>query len=430
MRRLLLPLLAALVVAPAAGAATKQPVFGLRAVGNNARGYFVYTLARGSSQTGAVIVSNVGTATGTVRLFTADATTGRTTGTVYETDKRPRRTGSWITLSTRSLTLAPGAHKQVPFTLHVPSDAPAGQWVGGIVAETSHKLKAAKSKQKTNVQIKIRDLTIVAVQANVPGLAVVKLAIGKVTTGGQHGFQQLFVHFAHQGNVLVKPTGTVTVLDASGKAVETIPFTMDTFLPQTAIDYPVLLKKALGPGDYRARVTLRSPAGAAPASSVTATPAFTVSKANVKQVFTSASPTQSPHVGSTASGGSSTPWALIAAAVVIALLALLGLGWWLRRRGRSGPPAPPPVPPVVEPPAAPEPRAPRPAAEEVVARSSAVALPPECTNGHYWDVAYDQGQLGSDGVWRFPHRCRHCGRELLARDIGDANALSAHLPTP
>src|SRR5437899_8048582 len=184
MRRLAALAFAGLVLAPAAHAATKGPVFGLRAVGNNQRGYFVYTLNDGASRTGAVIVSNVGTATGTVKLFTADATTGQTTGTVYETSKPPTRAGSWVTLSSTAVKLAPGAHKQVAFTVHVPAGTPAGEWVGGIVAETSHRLASSKSKQKANVQIKIRDLTIVAVESKVPGPRVTAFSFGKLTTGG------------------------------------------------------------------------------------------------------------------------------------------------------------------------------------------------------------------------------------------------------
>ena len=41
---------------------------------------------------------------------------------------------------------------------------------------------------------------------------------------------------------------------------------------------------------------------------------------------------------------------------------------------------------------------------------------------HLWEVAYDRGELGSDGNWRFPHRCRTCGAELFARDVADASA--------
>ena len=448
MRRLTALAFAGLVLAPAAHAATKKPVFGLRAVGNNQRGYFVYSLAPGTSHTGAIIVSNVGTGAGTVKLFTADATTGRTTGTVYETDKQPTRAGSWVTLSSTAVTLAPGGHKQVPFTVHVPAGTPTGQWVGGIVAETSNTLTGAKSKQKANVQIKIRDLTIVAVEANVPGPLTTGFTIGKVTTGGQRGFQQVIVHIASTGNALVKPTGRVTIFDSKSKLVESLPFKMDTFLPQTAIDYPLLLKRALPAGDYVASVTLK----AAGAPTVTAKPSFSVSSADVKQVFTSASPTQAPP--GIASNGSSKPWALIGAAAAGLLVVLLLLIWllrfrlWLSRFRRKEPAAVQASPsvlaaaaaeePVSQEPAVPEPPdVPVPVVPVVPAEpehEDYVAPPPPppapagparaaaCTPYHFWDVAYDRGQLGGDGVWRFPHRCENCGLELLASDVADASA--------
>ena len=325
MRRLAALAFVALSLAPAAQAAAKQPVFGLRAVGSNQRGYFVYPLAADTTGTGAVIVSNVGTASGTVKLFTTDATTGRTTGTVYETGKTPTRAGSWITLDSTAVTLAPGAHRQVGFTVHVPPGTPPGEWVGGIVAEASHQVAASKPHQKANVQIKIRDLTIVAVEAKVPGAKVVDFGIGTVTTGGRGGFQQLFVHFASRGNVLLKPTGRILVFDSNNKLVETLPFTMDTFLPRTAIDYPLLLKTALRSGDYRAAITLRVPG----VKAFTATRPFSVSQANVKEVFTSASPTQSTSSGSSSS---STILAVIAAVAIGALIVLLVLFLRLRRR--------------------------------------------------------------------------------------------------
>src|SRR3954452_6498425 len=185
MRRTLAALAAGLLLAPAAQAATKGPVFGLRAAGNPKLGYFVYAVAPGASKKGAVIVSNSGTAKGTGKLFTADATTGHTSGTVYLTDAKPTKAVAWVTLAQTELTLAPGQFKQVPFTLHVPAGTETGQWVGGIVAETSQQVAGKKSKSKASVQIKIRDLTIVAVQTNVPGTPVVDFTIGNVKTGGQ-----------------------------------------------------------------------------------------------------------------------------------------------------------------------------------------------------------------------------------------------------
>ena len=468
MRRFAAILLLALVLAPLAAAAPKTAVFGLRAVGNPKLGYFVYSLAPGSVQQGAVIISNSGTAAGTVKLFTADATTGRTTGTVYLTDGKPKHAGAWVSLSSTSLTLKPGQHQTVHFTVRVPAGAVPGQWVGGVVAETSRQVTGPQSKQKASVQIKIRDLTIVAVQVNVPGPPKIAFAIGGVKTGGQRGFQEVVTHIANTGNVLVKPTGTITVLNKQGAVLQVLTFKMDTFLPQTAIDYPVLLKKALPPGDYSANIRLSIPgvSGAA-AKVVTAHPTFSISRQDVQQVFTSATPQAAPPGTSTGSS-SNPPWILIAAGVIAALLLILLLLRVLRRRRGADeegstivqrstsaaaadaapaigsvverteppPPAPPPLPPEPQPePVAPEPEPEHqpqhqpefaPAPPEPVPPPAPAAPAqtrrPECDPHHFWEVAYDRGQLGEDGVWRFPHRCRNCGLELLARDVEDATA--------
>jgi hypothetical protein len=332
-------LVVVLLTAPGARAASTGPVFGLRALGNPRLGYFVYNAAPGASRSGAIIVSNTGNRPGTVKLYTADATTGRTSGTVYLTNGRARQFGAWVELARTAVALAPGAHATVGFTVHVPETAKPGQWVAGIVAETREATRAPKIKHKTNVRIRIRNLTIVAVQVNVPGPTVLGFKIGGVKTGGQRGFQEVIVHFTSTGNHLTKPKGVVTILNSAGHVVETLPFTMDTFLPQTAIDYPLLLTKALPPGDYHAKVRLVVPGvGGVAGLSVVAEPAFSVSKHEVTQVFTSAKPTEATPgiVGDT---GSSTPWALIAAAAaggVIGAVLLLLLGFQLvRRRGRA-----------------------------------------------------------------------------------------------
>jgi hypothetical protein len=446
MRRLTAIVLAGLVLAPIAAAATHGPVFGLRAVGNPKRGYFIYALASGGTKRGAVIVSNTGTASGTVKLFAADATTGKTSGTVYLTDQKPVRAGAWIALDATELTLAPGAHKQVGFTVKVPPGVQPGQWVGGVVAETTHQVTGPKSKQKANVQIRIRDLTIVAVQVNVPGPPVIAFKVGAVKTGGQRGFQQVITHMQNDGNVLVKPLGTVTILGSGGQKLQTLDFTMDTFLPRTAIEYPVLLKKALAPGSYTAVVHVTVPGlPGVKGARVTVTRPLAVSKEDVQQVFTSAAPTQTPPGGAPVASTSSSKhsWPVIGLIAGVVLLLLAALLWQLSRRRRRPaelPPAPAPLPiepeaveartapppapmpdPVPEPtwPATdPEPPLPPPPPPAPVA-------PTAPDHEHLWEVAYERGELGTDGVWRFPHRCRTCGTELLARDVADASAQTS-----
>lgn len=426
MHRLLPVLCAALVLASSAGAATSGPVFGLRAAGNPKTGYFVYPLSPGATRTGAVVVSNVGTAAGTAHLFTADGTTGPTTGAVYKTNTAPTASGTWTTLSETSLRLQPGQHRTVPFTVHVPADAKPGQWVAGIAVEAKNKVATQKPGEKAHVQIKIRELTIVAVQVNVAGPPVSAFTIGNVTTGGANGFQKVFVHIANVGNLLAKPTGVVTIFSSSGTRVQALPFRMDTFLPQTAIDYPILLKKALPAGSYRAAVRLRVPAAAGlPAKVVTSSPSFTVSDADVQQVFSSSQPTQTAPGTSTnaSSSSSSTPtWVYVAiAAAIVVVLILIALLLLRKRRGRKTP-APPTT--MVKLPPEPAP-APEPETASVQEPEPATPTVEACTPYHYWDVDYEHGVHGSDGQWRFPHRCRNCGLEVLARDVTDASDQAA-----
>ena len=65
---------------------------------------------------------------------------------------------------------------------------------------------------------------------------------------------------------------------------------------------------------------------------------------------------------------------------------------------------------------------PRPAPPEPAAAVPPPVPSPAGREPHLWAVAYHHGVLGDDGIWRFPHRCRTCGVEVLGRDIGDATA--------
>lgn len=398
-RRLLLLALAAAVVAPVARAAGPQPSFGLRAAGNPKAGYFIFPAGAGTTQHGVVIVSNTGKGAGTVELTVADASTGSTTGTIYLTAAKPKGSATWVKLGKTEVTLAPQRAVRIPFTVAVPAGAAAGQYVAGIVAADKNQPTAGKSSGKTSVQIKIRNLAIMAVQVNVPGPTIHRFTIGAVKAGGSRGFQQILFGIANKGNVLEHPSGSVSIFDAAGKRVETIPYRMDTFLPHTEIDYPVTLKKALPAGAYTASVNV-SYGG----KTTTAKPAFQVSKENLQHVFTSSSPTQAPpstaKAGGSSAGGSSSGgrsktwlWIVLAAAVVV----LLAVAFLLLRRRRPPTPAP---------------------------AASAPAPAPACDPYHHWIADYDAG-VTVDGVTRYPHRCRDCGLQVVAKDVPEATEFAA-----
>jgi hypothetical protein len=322
------------LVQSAQAASEPHAVFGLRAGGNPKLGYFVYQLAPGATQSGTVIVSNVGTKTGVVHLFATDATTGPTSGTVYRTSRAPTRAGSWVKLEQSRLTLSPGGHATVAFTVQPPPSAPPGQWVAGIAAESPQTSATRTTGAKRSVRIRVRSLTIVAVQVNVPGATTQGFRVGRVHAGGSRGYQQVFVHFVDTGNVLSRPRGTVTVARTNGSHRQLLRYSMDTFLPQTAIDYPLLLRTALPAGTYGADILLRArPLDGGSWITVRARRTFTISSKQVKQVFTTASPTKT----AASSGSSKTTIAAAAGGAAVALLVAGGAMLLLRRRPPRAP---------------------------------------------------------------------------------------------
>ena len=423
------------------------PIFGLRAVGNPKLGYFVYPATPGTVLHGAVIVTNTGDAGGVVKIYPADATTGSTTGAVYLTDSSPTLAGTWIKLGSSQLTLAAGKQATVPFLVTVPAGTAPGQFVGGIVAETVAQVAGPKSKEKANVQIKVRNLSIVAVQVNLPGPKISKFTISKATIGGSKGFQQVLIQISNDGNVIAKPALAVTIRNKSGLAIQTIKHRMDTFLPHTSISYPVTLTKGLPPGNYTTSVSLSYPDSAGATQTTTATPNLTVSQASVAQVFKSSTPTKVSSGITSALGSSSknstTTYALIGGGALIVLLLLVLIIVLLRRNRGPQPPAaqtvPAPAPAPVAPaapapaytppvPAPPVYAPPAPVAAPPVASPTPTPRPAACIPFHYWEVNWDRGQSGPDGVMRYPHRCRNCGVEVLATDINDAAHQADSLP--
>ncbi len=233
-----------------------------------------------------------------------------------------------------------GQSRTIPFTLRVPARATAGQHVGGIVAETVKQRVSGRSKGKANVQVRLRSLSIVAVQVNVPGPLRASVAVGGVYAGGRKGLQQLFLRLANTGNVMVKPHVTLRVT-RSGKTLGVYSAKLDTVLPRTAIDYPLNVKgRGLGAGDYDSsvRVTFAGIGGGG-AGVVAARPSFTISSGQQSQVFggTTNQTQAPPGVAAPASGGSSGGTSpLVYAGAAVGILALLAVVFVLgTRRGRS-----------------------------------------------------------------------------------------------
>jgi hypothetical protein len=314
-------------VGPAAPASAAGPTFALKPATEAKLGYFVLAGQPGATLRGKVEVINVGSKAGKTSLYTVDATTGQTSGAVYRSKGEPRPgVGSWIKLGKSTLELGPGQSQVVPFSVRVPSEASAGQHLGGIVAQRSTQVAASQSPpggKKGGFKVKIQALSVLAVQVNVPGPERPRMTLSGIKPGDQPGHQSLLLGIGNTGNVLVKGTGSLRVVDHSGRQVQSQSFNLDTFVPETQIDFPVYIRgKALAPGRYRGTVTINYRG-----RSLTRTFPFTITAAEVAQTFGS-------QTAQTAPIGSSNDNTLLYILIVVTVLSLSAafFFFWRNRR--------------------------------------------------------------------------------------------------
>jgi hypothetical protein len=259
---------------------------------SSARGYYVFHAEADSVAHGRVRIANLGSRSGVVSLSGVDAATGATTGAVYGASPRgPVGVGAWTTLSRTRVRLAPRTSTIVRFTVRVPAGTPAGDHLGGIVAEDAHRATHAPSAGGERFRIDVRSQTIVAVEMRVPGARRPSLALTGLTAGGQDGHQALLLGVRNDGNVLVKGRGRLVVTDAEGKRLQDARFPIDTFVAGTSIALPIAVTgHALEAGRYRAVAELRYDGHTTRRAF-----AFAISDHQVDQVFRSRPGLLAPH---------------------------------------------------------------------------------------------------------------------------------------
>jgi len=309
-------LLALMLSQAASAAAQPYSSFSIRPV-SGSEGFFVLEGKRRAKLPATVRIVNTGTKAGTVRLYAVDATTGATTGAVYlGREVRRRGVGRWIKLPLSRLTLRPGQARTVRFSVRVPRKARPGHHLGGIVAENLELTgRAKKGSQESGLQIRVRHLSIVAVQVNLPGRKVAGIAFRGATVGVSAGYEVLYLALRTSGNVLVRPRLDARVTSQKdGRVVARRSLQLDTFVPKTKISYPLyLLEKPLPPGRYRLAGTLSYARRVTRFSSL-----FEISSKLVRQLPPASQP--APAQQAQPSLSASSPWVIGGAALVVGLV--------------------------------------------------------------------------------------------------------------
>src|SRR5437764_9887665 len=235
-------------------------VFGLKPVGQPPRsGFFVLAGRPGAVLTARLQVVNVSGRAGEVRLYPADATTGQTTGAVYRGASRARAdVGAWIVLERTRLSLGPRQAAAVGFRVRVPAQVRPGQHLGGIVAEPVAVTATQRARRgRARFSVKVKEQAIIAVQVNLPGAGPQRLGITRLRAGANPGYQTLLIGLANTGNVFLKGRGTITVTTRGGRRLRRQAFALDTFVPRTSVDDPIVVRgRALPAGRYLGSIAI------------------------------------------------------------------------------------------------------------------------------------------------------------------------------
>jgi hypothetical protein len=213
-------------------------------------GWYRLAMEPGTRVEQAVSVRNTAAAPVELRLAGVDAVTGARGGVSYgPADQAPVTVGTWIELSRDSVVLQPGATEVVPFTVAVPADAPPGTSLGGIAiwAPADARTSAADpSAGGAAALVSVQTRRVIAVEVALPGPDDPELVIGGVRASARPDGLYLEVDVRNEGHGLTKATGALRVPAAAFSR----DLTVDTFVPGTAIAYPV---KWEGDGDPQGR---------------------------------------------------------------------------------------------------------------------------------------------------------------------------------
>jgi hypothetical protein len=221
-------------------------------------GYFTLSLTPGSSISEPLRVSNSGAQTAQLDLAPVDATTGQNGGVAFSADNsKPILDGSWIQLNTTSLSLPPGTQKTITFTVTVPRGARPGVHLAGIAVyapdQTTEQTVQTQGASGAGAALFVQSRRVVAVQVTLPGPHQPRLVVNGITTQGRPNGLNAILSITNAGYGLTHGTGHLSV---TGPLSLSRDLSLDTFVPNTSINYPVLLAAQVPSGTYHFVLTL------------------------------------------------------------------------------------------------------------------------------------------------------------------------------
>jgi len=235
-----------------AGAVTIHPgSLGFSITAVHARRWFIFQARPGELMRGELLVRNTGPKPKRIELAGTDAVTAGGGGYAFSSFS-PCQAGSWLRLARRSVTLRPRGAAVVPFTIAVPRDASPGEHFAGITAVDAAEVAAVSARRAVlrHTGAVILTRAGIAVQVDLPGAPVYRLAFRGVRLAVSPSGARLALQIANTGNQLVPSTHVHLVVSRGARTVFRSETQLGVFLTDGGLDYEIPWQGTVADGLY------------------------------------------------------------------------------------------------------------------------------------------------------------------------------------
>ena len=228
------------------------PRFIIRPVDGADGDYFTLTADAGTSNKLTVLLGNADDEELKLRTFVNDAAPMVNGGfTIADEEVPATGPATWIDYAAETFNFKPGEGVERTFTVDIPADAKPGQYIAGLALQTADPLEVEGASMFQQIIRKT-----IAVFIIVPGPEEPGFSLGDPVLLNEGAVPQIQIPVINSGNILVKPTGELTLKDASGKTVLTAPIAMGSVYAGTTTPLSVGVTTAIPDGDYELSVNL------------------------------------------------------------------------------------------------------------------------------------------------------------------------------
>ncbi len=225
--------------------------------------YFHLSVAPGSSLAETALVTNRTTEPLSLLTYVVDGTTTPQGEFALESqDAQPRSVGLWTTLNATSITVPPETEIAVPFTITVPVGTMPGDYVGGVIIQTSVVTgETSSAADGTAVRIDVVNRQGVRIYLNVAGEAVLGLRSGALSWAQEGSVVDVTLPVTNTGNTTLHPNGSVAFESLLGANTTIDVTTPQSILPGATVNLTATLTPAalIQVGRLSATVTSEAP---------------------------------------------------------------------------------------------------------------------------------------------------------------------------